>query len=255
MKHQSLFLLGGHDLEMNTIAGLLEERHLQYKDRSLQWNNAYLSQYEQEISLFRDNPSLKIYGIELQEDIIAPGNYVRIDHHNQFAHLPSALEQIAQLLHQPLNRWQQLVAINDKAYIPGLEMAGASKDEIAHIRFEDRKAQGVSEKDELLAEKAILENREEIADLVIVRAYTSRFSPICDRLYPFKQLLIYTDKEFVYYGNEADLLRTKFKEALSSGKMFFGGGDKGYLGGKQAAYSSDELKTIINQIKQYVYHE
>ena len=60
MRYQSLFLLGGHDLEMNAIIQLLEEHHLIYKDRSLQWNNAYLSQYEQDLSLFKDNSSYKI---------------------------------------------------------------------------------------------------------------------------------------------------------------------------------------------------
>lgn len=211
MRYQSLFLLGGHDLEMNAIIQLLEEHHLIYKDRSLQWNNAYLSQYEQDLSLFKDNSSYKIYGIELQEDIVPPSNYVRIDHHNQYTKLPSALEQIAELLHHPLNRWQQLIAINDKAYIPGLQQAGASQEEILRIRFEDRKAQGVSINDELLAEKAIRENKEETENLIVVRAYSDRFSPICDRLYPFKQLLIYTDKELVYYGKGIPLLQKIFK--------------------------------------------
>ena len=251
MRYQSLFLLGGHDLEMNAIIQLLEEHHLIYKDRSLQWNNAYLSQYEQDLSLFKDNSSYKIYGIELQEDIVPPSNYVRIDHHNQYTKLPSALEQIAELLHHPLNRWQQLIAINDKAYIPGLQQAGASQEEILRIRFEDRKAQGVSINDELLAEKAIRENKEETENLIVVRAYSDRFSPICDRLYPFKQLLIYTDKELVYYGKGIPLLQKIFKELLA-GKMFCGGGDNGYLGTKQKRYSFIELQTIINQIKQYM---
>ena len=252
MRYQSLFLLGGHDLEMNAIIQLLEEHHLIYKDRSLQWNNAYLSQYEQDLSLFKDTSSYKIYGIALQEDIVPPSNYVRIDHHNQYTKLPSALEQIAELLHHPLNRWQQLIAINDKAYIPGLQQAGASQEEILRIRFEDRKAQGVSINDELLAEKAIRENKEETENLIVVRAYSDRFSPICDRLYPFKQLLIYTDKELVYYGKGIPLLQKIFKEELLAGKMFCGGGDNGYLGTKQKRYSFIELQTIINQIKQYM---
>lgn len=252
MEYQNLFLLGGHDLEMNTIAELLKERHLAYKDRTLQWHNACLSQYTSDISAFKDNPSYKIYGIELQEDITLPSNYIRIDHHNQYTHLPSALEQIAELLHHPLNRWQQLVAINDKAYIPGLQIAGVSQEEIAYIRLEDRKAQGVSVEDELLAEKAIQENKEETADLIIIRALTSRFSPICDRLYPFNRLLIYTDKELVYYGKGIISLQQKFRKALSAGKMFCGGGNEGYLGSKQGAYSSIEITMIINQIKQYI---
>ena len=102
MRYQSLFLLGGHDLEMNAIIQLLEEHHLIYKDRSLQWNNAYLSQYEQDLSLFKDNSSYKIYGIELQEDIVPPSNYVRIDHHNQYTKLPSALEGLKPILLFPV---------------------------------------------------------------------------------------------------------------------------------------------------------
>lgn len=252
MKPKSLFLLGGHDLEMNVITGLLEERHLIYKDRSLQWHNAYLGQYEEDIQAFKNNPLYKIYGIELQEDITPPDNYVRIDHHNMYAGSPCALEQVAELLHQPLNRYQRLVAANDKAYIPGLKAAGATPEEISQIRLEDRKAQGVTEEDELLAEKAIRENKKESADLIIIRAYSSHFSPICDRLYPYRHLVIYTDKELVYYGKGIALLKEKFNNDLSACRMFSGGGNNGYLGTKQGAYSHIELQTIINLIKQYV---
>ena len=66
------------------------------------------------------------------------------------------------------------------------------------------------------------------------------------------QLLIYTDKELVYYGKGIPLLQKIFKEELLAGKMFCGGGDNGYLGTKQKRYSFIELQTIINQIKQYM---
>lgn len=44
-----LFLLGGHDLEMQTIVQILTDRNVIFKDRYLQWDNALLSQYEEEI--------------------------------------------------------------------------------------------------------------------------------------------------------------------------------------------------------------
>ena len=252
MEVQGVFLLGGHDLEMNTIAKLLEERHLIYKDRSLQWHDAYLSQYKQDILSFIGKPQYQMYGIELQEDISLPNNYTRIDHHNRYAGLPSALEQVALLLNCSLNRYQKLVAANDKGYIPGMKSIGATPEEIQQIRLEDRKAQGVTEEDEILAEKAIENNKEILADLVIVRAYTSRFSPICDRLYPYERLLIYTDQELMYYGKDSSLLVDRFVDRFSAGHMFCGGGKDGYLGTKRGAYLQEELQQIINQIKTHI---
>lgn len=249
MEIQPIFLLGGHDLEMNTIAKLLEERNIIYKDHSLQWHEAYLSRYAQDILPFIDKSQYQVYGIELQEDVPLMDNYNRIDHHNQYAGLPSALEQVAALLNYSLNHYQLLVAANDKGYIPGMENVGATVEEIQQIRMEDRKAQGVTEEDEILAEKAIQNNKEIWADLLIVRAYTSRFSPICDRLYPYKRLLVYNDQELVYYGRGSSLLADKFGDQLSIGHMFCGGGKNGYLGTKKGIYSPEELQQIINQIK------
>ena len=47
-----LFLLGGHDLEMQTIVQILTDRNVIFKDRYLQWDNALLSQYEEEIQQY-----------------------------------------------------------------------------------------------------------------------------------------------------------------------------------------------------------
>jgi hypothetical protein len=77
-----VFILGAHDLEMLTIKQLLDEREdCVVLDHHLQWDNSLLSAYSSELQLWSNHD---IYGIELQEDIIAPNNYHRIDHHNDW---------------------------------------------------------------------------------------------------------------------------------------------------------------------------
>lgn len=248
MENRQLFLLGGYDLEMLTICKVLNERGLMVKDNALQWNNAYLSKYQDELEQYGNAPSWTIYGIELKEDIIVPSNYIRIDHHNDYSHKPSSLEQIMSILHIPLNRFQQLVATNDSAYIPGLQKIGATSYEIEKIRYEDRKAQGVTIEEEKQAEEAI-KDKETYGDLIIVHAHSSRFSPICDRLYPYKRLLIYTDQELVYYGKDVDKLVTLYHVYIKEKRIFYGGGVNGFLGTVKGAFTKEELKHIIQQIK------
>jgi hypothetical protein len=89
--------------------------------------------------------NVAVYGIELG----GPNRYnaINIDHHKykdeDRSNPLSSLEQIAAILGVSLNRWQRLVAANDKAWIPGLLAEGASADEIEAIREQDRLAQGL----------------------------------------------------------------------------------------------------------------
>lgn len=243
-----LFLLGGYDLEMLTIRNILDKEGLRYADHGLQWSNACLSSYRQELH-DASNKEWTIWGVELQEDIDIPYSYRRIDHHNDLLHLPSALEQVLKILHLSLDRHLKLVAANDKAYIPGMLQLGATTQELEGIRRADRKAQGVTVEDELLAEKAIAENCEKIGDLLIVRALSSRFSPICDRLFPYKSLLVYTDDEWIYYGEGAVRVRKCFENDFWAGKLFCGGGENGYVGIVKGKYSQKELDRMILKIQ------
>lgn len=247
-----LFLLGGYDLEMRAIRDVLEAHHIRYVDRRLQWDNACLSQYEEELrSYCGERSPWKVYGIELREDVPPPVNYTRIDHHNQYAGQPSALEQVMALLRLPLDRHLSLVAANDKAYIPGMQALGASAEEIAQIRLADRKAQGVTPNDECLAEIAIEKDRVDVGDLIVIRAQSPRFSPICDRLYPYRRLLVYTSEEWMYYGEGVVRLREYFATDLVSGLLFYGGGDHGYMGSEQGVYTPGQILRMVEQIKQY----
>jgi len=224
-KVQSIFLLGGHDLEMTEIRRILDERGIVYYDRNLSWDNASLSAYSDVL-----NNESEFTGIELKSDITPPAKYLLIDHHNENANEPSALEHVAKLLDIELTREQQLIAANDKGFIPAMEAIGATPEEITEIRHRDREAQGVTEKDEQLAEQSLRENRSIERGITVVKSLTSKFSTITDRLYPCDGLLIYTDNELNYFGTGAKKLITDFSELIKKNMAYSGGMGEGYFG-------------------------
>lgn len=246
MSEQLFFLLGGADLEMQTIREILLREGIPFADRHLRWENALLSSYQKELQEGKEGYT--IYGIELREDILPPACYRSIDHHNGLSSLPCALEQVMEILRLPMNRYEQLVSANDKDYIPGMLALGASSEEISAIRLADRKAQGVTDEEEYLAEEAIAD-RETVGDLIIVHALSSCFSPICDRLFPYHKLLVYTDSEWMYYGEESAKVRELFSDELAEGNLFYGGGEQGYVGVKQDVYDKNEIIKMVNRIK------
>ena len=246
---EKIFLLGGYDLEMLTIRALLKENHIRYVDKKLNWTNASLTKYTDELNRYANDAAVTIYGIELQEKDVAyiPANYIRIDHHNDYSHLPSALEQTAAILDVQLDAEQQLIAANDRGYISAMQALGANEDEIKRIRLLDRRAQGVTETDELLAEEAI-RNKSETNGITIINSQMNRFSPITDRLYPYEKLLIYTNDELIYYGVGKASLVSYFKDEIASGKMFHGGGDCGFIGTVRSVYSKEDITGLKNKI-------
>lgn len=242
----ALFLLGGYDLEMMLIKQMLEERgNCVVIDRILNWSNAKLSAYK---NLWNDYAGWDIYGVELQEDCPLPPLYHRIDHHNEQAGNPSSLEQVAQLMGITLSRDQQLAAANDRGYIPAMMAMGATDEEIANIRKRDRTAQGICEKDEQLAEQSLRVNMSKHGDLIVIRSLTSHFSPICDRLFPYCSLLIYTDAEWMFYGQGKDKLVRQFANEIKQKRIFHGSGDSGFIGTVQHAYSKEEISQVVKQI-------
>lgn len=247
---KQIFLLGGYDLEMLTIRDILDELHETYLDKQLRWDNALLDAYAEELVQSRNQPDIQLYGIELRTTT-ATGlytNYMLIDHHNDLAARPASLIQIAQLLNYPLTHYRQLVAANDSNYIPGMEQLNATPQEINEIRQKDREAQGVTEKDEQYAEYAINNQRIQVGKITIVRSETSRFSPICDRLYPFNHLLIYTTKEWMYYGTGVEQIKQVFQKEISTGKFFFGGRQNGFCGIPSGAFPPMEIEQMKRQI-------
>lgn len=248
-----IFLLGGQDLEMQEIARLSAQQNVTSFDRSLNWNNALLSTYS---DILKDYACLSyhIYGIELRTDITPPSNYTLIDHHNDFSSNPSSIEQVAKLLNIDLTFRQKLIAANDKSYIEGMKSLGATDAQITEIRRADRKAQGVTELEEQQAQYALENLMQKEGHLTIVKSLTSSFSPICDYLYPCEHLLIYTEEEWVYYGKSRNELIAYFKEEITQKQIFYGGNTTGYIGLAKGIYHFDEIKRMINHIKNIVNH-
>lgn len=251
MENRRIFLLGGQDLEMQTIEAVLRGSGVCFENRNLRWDNASLSGYRDVVEEYAGSPEVTLYGVELMEDMPAPANYVRIDHHNDFAGCPSSLEQVMTVLGLPMNRHQRLVAANDARYIPGMESLGATPAEIAEIRLADRRAQGVTDADEHAAELAARQVSGDASTLYVVRTEIHKFSPICDRLYPYRRLLIYNDTEFMFYGESIPKLRALLAREISQKTVFFGGGDHGYIGCTAGKYTPSEIGVYIDKIKSH----
>ena len=242
-----VFLLGGYDLEMLTIKQLLEgQDDCVICDHHLRWDNAFLSAYRDELSQY-DNQT--IYGIELKADLPIPENCHIIDHHGEKEDAPCALEQVAALLGITLNRYQQLVASNDKGYIPAMLAMSATPEEIETIRQNDRRAQGISAKDELLAELSITDHLSRHGNLTVVYSLTPCFSCICDRLFPYPSLLVYNEDVWSFYGEGKDDLVNQLKEDILRKTIYYGGGVNGFVGSVTGAYTQEEIIHFVEQLK------
>lgn len=254
LHNQYVFLLGGHDLEMQEIKSILDYNKLAYFDNNLEWG-AKLSDYR---SLF--NVSRTFIGIELTQDIDPPQHYIDIEHHNENSHKPSSLEQVIELLKSKLGleiestRDLQLIAANDKGYIPAMLQMGATPEEVTNIRHRDRKAQGVTKEDERLAEQSIRENCSNDGGITVVKSLTTRFSTITDRLYPCNRLLIYTDHELTYYGENVSRLILAFKDLIKQQKAYSGGSENGFFGIGFKSLPTNELMKAKNEMISILTH-
>jgi len=182
----------------------------------------------------------EIIGVELA----GPNPYgaCNIDHHKyrdeDRRHPLSSLEQVAARLNMPLNRWQQLVAANDRGYIPAMAALGATGDEIGAVRAQDRAAQGIGPDQERQAEIdiAAAEWRDGKVAVTCPRGVTSAHS---DRLFGrARESLLMAPDEWDYYGP-----RHEEFASLPLPETHWSGGDpsSGYFGIRTPGASSRSL--------------
>ncbi len=274
----SLFLLGGHDLEMKEIRKLLEKQGCtalrddearsgtftgcRYVDRDLSWG-AKTSDYADLIETFGSSNEITIYGIELTEDIELPNNYHRIDHHNDLADRPSSLEQVAEIFDAKLDRWQELVAANDKGYIPAMQALCATDQEIERIRWADRKAQGVTPEEEKAAEElarccSTCDETEspcqKLNGFYRVQTDLEHFSPLVDRLFFVGKwpILVYNpEKKTLSFSGRSDQIRKlaeSFSDAIEAKEAWHGGNPPGYFGIAPEYLESHDLEETLERI-------
>jgi hypothetical protein len=186
------FFLGGHDLEMVTIAELLREAGLggRVEDKHLSWG-AKASAYAKEIRESLRNGETPVL-IELADDLGEDAGRSRIlfvDHHGERAGAgaPSALRQIFDLAGPgrglSWTRHCALVEANDIGHAEGLRAAGASPAEIRAIRDADRRAQGIGAGVEEESRRAIATMTWQ-GGLAIVNTKAHTSSAIIDFLLP-----------------------------------------------------------------------
>lgn len=286
---EPIFLLGGHDLEMETIRKLLESIGFSdldsfhagnghFADRNLRWDSSFLSKYSDILETYGNRNGCHIYGIELRPDppagksdgqhIALPANYTLIDHHDEDSDKESSLEQVFKILQAHYVKdieWRrefELVAANDSKYIPGMkaipgEKGGPASDkEIADIRFRDRRAQGITPDMEEAAKKAMHENMETDNNLIVVKDVPSgAFSVVCDNLYPYGSLLIYNSDEFCFYGKRSDEILTLISgwtTTVDPKRIYYGGGKDGFVGWASSDKDRHVEGSWINGIREFM---
>jgi hypothetical protein len=255
------FFLGGHDLEMETIAGLLTGHQLPFSDAGLGWG-ASASSYREQIEEL-DRHGQRLVMVELENDLIhQPVDAIWIDHHGARAGsaMPTSLEQIFELLDLPGEQWSrhyQLVAANDRGYLPALAAIGATRAEMEAIRSADRAAQGVGPADEEAA-LAALRHLEALCAgrLSVARLSTSRVSPLVDRLDPllggagYENLLVISPNELNFYG--AGGLVERLARLIPAG--WYGGSlpEYGYWGCRYASDSAALPTDVESCLKEWL---
>lgn len=213
-QHDTLiFFLGGHDLEMVTIRDLLlEVAPDRSYDKELVWG-AKTSAYQKEIAETLAQGLMSVL-IELTDDLgLKPEQYLLVDHHGDRAgeKKPTSLHQVFDLLRLPPERWTrwfELVAANDRGYIPAMVEMGATREEISKVRAADRAAQGITLEEEAEGERAAA-HPETIADglLTVVHLPHSRTATVTDRLQPelggagYQNLLVYCPDQVNFFGS------------------------------------------------------
>lgn len=231
MKKNLVFFLGGIDAEMVEILRVLTSVGAKVINANLGWG-ATASAYSAEIATVAAEKKTPVL-VELITDIALPESVILVDHHGDRAGEPASIFQVLNLLGLEPTRYQELIAANDSAYIPGMLAISATSEEIAAVRLSDRCAQGITPEQEAAAETAIV-NREVHGRLTVVRLPHSKCATITDRLFgQYDQLLILSgDGEVNFYGDGAlcSTLKEKF-EGWNGGSGLGKIGGSAYWGG------------------------
>lgn len=186
-----IFFLGGIDAEMEEIRKILKAGNCRVRDLGLNWENAVLSAYADELRKLSID-DIPIF-IELRQDIPLPPNAEVIDHHGDQAGSTAntSLEKVAELLGVELGREQKLISANDRGHVRGMLSLGASHEELLRIRALDRYLQGCTDLDCTLAEDSIRKTlHETFPGVACVTSSTSKSASVVDRIWNRYQSII-----------------------------------------------------------------
>ena len=254
------FFLGGYDLEMATIRELVA-RHTPcvIHDKRLRWG-AKASDYRAEIAAALETGATPVL-IELTPDLpLPPDEICVIDHHGaQAGHdKPTSLEQVFALLNLPNTLWDrhlQLVAANDRGYIPAMLELDASRAEIESIRQQDRHAQGITAAEEQAAAAAV-QQLDYLLDgrLIVAHLPHNKTAALVDRLQlaqsntDCQNILVFSPQEVNFFGHG----KTVYALASEFPGGWYGGDlpAKGFWGLAGGDYSESGLVAVLEKTLQ-----
>ena len=237
-----VFFLGGYDAEMCTIQEILQKYKIRFYDKALSWGTPR-SLYKPEIDTLTDSQTAVF--VELIPDYPIPSNAIIIDHHNESSgkDKPSSLEQVADLLHIELTRYQKVICANDKGYFTGLKVINATEEEIVKVRMDDKRCQGVTQIDEDNGELSIKHFLTQLSDdTVLINSLTNKTCIITDRIHHmYRHIFIVTPSGELNYsgtGQMVEKLKQKYSEVKASKpavKTWWGGylPGSGYFGASE----------------------
>ena len=206
---EKLFILGGMDAEMKTIADIISKTEgVKALDSNLFWYNATYENLSDEIkgavnlALANGTP---VYGLELRGNM---EGVINIDHHKyedeDRYNEKATIEQVAEILGLSLTPFEIAVALNDKGFIPLMQKAGVDAETISKVRRLDRECQGITPEMENEAEEC-LKNKYVIGDLTVVCSSHSKSSCYTDRLFgAYTKLLVISKDEFNFFGSSIE---------------------------------------------------
>lgn len=250
-QEKDVYLIGGSDAEMQLIKKRIKKAGQEYVDKDLKWG-AKVEDYSNEISEILESGDIPV-AIELAGAETIDG-VVDIDHHNEKSNRPASLLQVMDRLGLKPSLFDELIAANDSAYIPGMEKkleqhryqieSKTGKDGfekiktklIQLVRSKDREAQGITKEQEKQAEEAI-QKREDLYNntLTIVRMPHSKSATVTDRAYgTYENLFVPSeDGESNFFGNGklCKELHDTYQGSWAGGSGLGSSNGKAYWGG------------------------
>jgi hypothetical protein len=238
---QKIWIVPMNDLEAVEIRNMLADAGETVIISNQRWGASWEgleAEVVAEIEQLRSqNPDAEIVGIELygQPQWEAART---VDHHmwgdDDSGHEMSSIEQIAEEIGVQLNRYQQLVAGNDKAWYRGMEALSATDGEMDTIRQADRCSQGVTPDDEAQAVRDIAAAEKSGSQVLVTTELSSyQVSPISDRLYGnADEWLVVASNAWLYNGSRhVELFHYIEERNLTVGRDWNGGAPEwGYTG-------------------------
>ena len=275
-QEKDVYLIGGSDAEMQLIKKRIKKAGQEYIDKDLKWG-AKVEDYSKEISELLESGDIPV-AIELAGAETIDG-VVDIDHHNEKSGRPASLLQVMDRLGLKPSLFDELIAANDSAYIPGMEKKleehryqiesktgkdgfGKIKTKLINlVRSKDREAQGITKEQEKQAEEAI-QKREDLYNntLTIVRMPHSKSATVTDRAYgTYENLFVPSeDGESNFFGNGklCKELHYKYQGSWAGGSGLGSSNGKAYWGGypdqeEAEAFIKEKAKEISESFARF----